>query len=262
MVLLKNVQIVAAITAVLVWQISGQPVPAPNPQPENQQPAPAPNPQPGNQQPAPAPNQQPLPPVAPQPSVSINPVTVTSPSVEPTPSCNPYVETCEGADCADALNLGRVRIFSPNSSAYFYVGLPLFVNWTYDGLTDARFPVNSVNLYYKPRKEKTWIEFAVVGRRNKTHTWNVPKLVPGSYEMLIVPDNVDKGGAVGTRPSCLADGFPVADKVTFRFLNFNSRDSFADDKYAPSISENQAVAVKGWLGYLWTITAGIIYAFL
>jgi hypothetical protein len=163
--IISKVSQILTLLSLVAWSVSGQP--NPNPQPSN---------------PAPA---DPSAVVSQNASASQAPATTTTTTVAPppTPECNPYLRQCENADCADADSYGQVLIWSPNKNAYNYIGMPLLVNWTYTPNSDPNFPVNNVYLYYKNAKEKTWTQCGIADRRNKTYLWDVPALIPGSYEV-------------------------------------------------------------------------------
>ena len=98
----------------------------------------------------------------------------------------------------------------------------------------------------------------VVGPKNTTYIWTPQNIIAGSYELFIVPDNADRSGAVGNDPSCLADGFPLGGKMTFRIIappsgNFNP----SSNPYPPATSS----ALSDYLNHLWLLIGGFIIRF-
>jgi hypothetical protein len=120
-------------------------------------------------------NAQNPPPVAPPPG--------PSPTSTPGNNCNPFMQTCPNPDCVDSSILGLTLITSPNSTSYQYVGVPILVNWTYSAGTDNRYPLNSVNLYYRYSKDKSWTPIAQVNANRTSFMWNLSNVISGSYEV-------------------------------------------------------------------------------
>ena len=81
---------------------------------------------------------------------------------------------------------------------------------------------------------------------------------------MVVPDNIDIGGAVGIKPSCIASKFPVAGKSTFRLLAIPSVDTNSRDTYAPSnsggITATSPLSLTVF-GYLWLLGASYVMFF-
>ena len=111
--------------------------------------------------------------------------------------------------------------------------------------------------------EKDWKSLGTAGPRNTTFIWQMPSSVlSGSYEIYVIPDNVDRSGLVGKSSSCFADGFPLGAKVSFRILSLPSvnPDSFGKDNYAPSTSDSPK-NFASLVDYLWMLGAGLFYVF-
>jgi hypothetical protein len=151
--------------------IQAQPNPAPNPGP-NPAPAPAPS------QPATIGNG-----TAPAGNGTAPAGNSTLPAGNGTLACNPYTQVCPNADCTDSDNLGITTIISPNKTAYFYIGVPILVNWTYVNSAE-NFPVTQVVLYYKLMKDKTWTRIGNVSRSTRTFSWTLESALAGSYEVM------------------------------------------------------------------------------
>ena len=56
-------------------------------------------------------------------------LTVQQPNPPQAPPCNPFIQTCPGANCEQPATAGRVTIFSPNDTVYFYVGQQINITW-------------------------------------------------------------------------------------------------------------------------------------
>lgn len=136
-------------------------------------------------------------------------------------SCNPNTKLCPNAICSPVQTSGRLIVQSPNTGTFYSIGQLINVTWTYSSQSNPNFPSNSVNLYYRPANRNDWINWATLSPNTTTWQGNIDNAADGSYEVLILPDNIDSSGGVfkvGNKVSCIADGWPYTVSQKFRLI--------------------------------------------
>ncbi|KNC98288.1 uncharacterized protein SPPG_09395 [Spizellomyces punctatus DAOM BR117] len=183
-------------------------------------------------QPPPAPAPAPAPPAPPAP-----------------PPCNPFIQVCPNPNCTDSSNIGQVYIASPNTTAYFYVGKPVNVTWTYSAETDtSKFPINSVHIYYQKSDAQKWAEVASVPARATNYSWALEDFqagTGGNFKIRIVPDNIDRSGTTGIPSSCTPPGWPSIGQQEFTIVRPLPLTPIASDPYPAALSSGSRTIASG-----------------
>ncbi|KAJ1345425.1 hypothetical protein BSLG_000938 [Batrachochytrium salamandrivorans] len=180
---------------------------------------------------SPAPPAPPAPPASSAPSATLSPAPPTAPASTDTTTnttapasgsgCNPYIQMCPGATCAnDFQGEAQISVISPSISEYYYTGNPIVVNWTYSARTDrTQFPVKSVSIYFQQASGTgPWTLWATVPASNSSFSGIMPNPVGNSYNLRIVCDGVDPTSVTGSPASCSNPGFPRIGLSSFRVL--------------------------------------------
>ncbi|KAL2915170.1 hypothetical protein HK105_205277 [Polyrhizophydium stewartii] len=153
---------------------------------------------------------------------------------------------CANADCAGStLGSAATLVNSPNSSVYFYTGLPVFVNWSYTSDTDTTtFPSTSVVIYYKfaDTSVTTWVKWLTVGAKDTSVSAVMTNAVARSYNIRVVPDDIDPTGLTGTIPSCYSTSFPRMGVNSFRLLTTRDLSVSSSDSFAPNSDSSGGIA--------------------
>ncbi|KAI8915654.1 hypothetical protein EDD86DRAFT_196542 [Gorgonomyces haynaldii] len=146
--------------------------------------------------------------------------TVATSAPAPSATCDPYNTVCAGVSCALPGTGGLVRLASPNTTAYFYVGQPINITWTYSDLADPQYPTQSVNIYYRQVGTDAWTSWVIAPPKSKTAFGTINNVAGGNYQVVVVPDNIDVTGGLkaGKTVSCVHDQWPYPGTAEFRLL--------------------------------------------
>ncbi|KAJ3301597.1 hypothetical protein HDV03_000634 [Kappamyces sp. JEL0829] len=152
----------------------------------------------------------------------------------PTFSCDPAVQPS---------TYGVTRILSPFIYSWLHIGQAFNLSWTYIN-SDPAFPQTSVFLYYRPlSSQATWLPLGNVSAKTTSVNVTIPSsAIPGSYEYVVVPDNIDATQRlqVGRTVDCLPNGWPYPQTQSFSLLQPIDPAVFANP-YPPNVSSDWGV---------------------
>ncbi|KAJ3272797.1 hypothetical protein HDV01_005225 [Terramyces sp. JEL0728] len=152
-------------------------------------------------------------------------------------TCDAFSQICSTTpDNCNPSTYGTTVINSPGDQGgtYSYTDRPINFTWSYTGQYDSAYPKNSVYLYYRQHGATAWTFLTKTGKTNSVNG-TISNAVPGQYEVLVMPDNIDTNNlyGVGTVVSCTPDGWPYPQKLQFSLLQSTSYQVYPD-KFPPA----------------------------
>ncbi|KAJ3258665.1 hypothetical protein HK103_003454 [Boothiomyces macroporosus] len=154
-------------------------------------------------------------------------------------TCDAFTQICPTTpdNCLPS-TYGTTVITTPldQGGVYNYMDRPINFSWTYSGQYDSAYPRKSVYLYYRQVGQTPWTFLTKVGKTT-TANGTITQAIPGKYEALIMPDNIDTNNlyGIGDTVSCVPDGWPYPQKVGFLLLQSTQYQVFPD-RFPPATS--------------------------
>ncbi len=169
--------------------------------------------------------------------------------------CDPYTSKCIDAECVPG-DVRALVITNPNSesiwNAVTHIGEPINITYTIipsdQELDQLEFPKKNVEIYFKRVGEKEFNFMTNIPKGKSWAMYTFENLSPGEYEIVGLVDGIDFYEKVkkNSRPSCIADQFPVGKSSTFNLYQKISIPNY-QDKFGPNSATSNFIPLLSFL---------------